>query len=160
MCTGDLKEGLAPNTDLAPDPRAQCSPNMERACGPGASRELEEPAYLERGLAVVVLQFLISTSKQKHASTAVLQREEEICLQITAHISCKGACSQGELAGVQRHGNTKSTGGGFCSLEQPGGGQMPRRCQLNLHCCKDLGRRLSRICKNLTYTHPTASDSF
>ena len=81
-------------------------------------------------------------------------------MQITAHTSSKGACSQAELAGVQRRGDTKSTGGRFCSLEQPGGGQMPGRCQLNLHCRKDLGRRLSRICKNFTYTHPTASDSF
>lgn len=127
---------------------------------PGGVAGAGGACYLERGLAVVILQFLISTSKQKHTCTAVLQREEEICLQITAHTSSKGACSQAELAGVQRRGDTKSTGGRFCSLEQPGGGQMPGRCQLNLHCRKDLGRRLSRICKNFTYTHPTASDSF
>lgn len=40
------------------------------------------------------------------------------------------------------------------------GGRWPGCCQLNLHCCKDLGQRFSKIYKNFTYIHPMASDSF
>ena len=104
--TGKLIQG--PSSKRRPRPRHLAGSSTlgdgVRARGP-ASRGLEGSAYLERGLAVVVLQFFISTSKQKHARTAVLQREEEICLQITAHTPSKGACSQGELTGVQRRGN-------------------------------------------------------
>ena len=101
--TGKLIQGPSSKRRARPRQQADTRRGM-RARGP-ASRGLGESAYLERGLAVVVLQFFISTSKQKHSRTAVLQREEEICLQITAHTFSKGACSQGELTGVQRRGN-------------------------------------------------------
>lgn len=126
-----------------------------------ASRGVDESAYLERGLAVVVLQVLISTPKQQHAGTAVLQRRKKksVCKAV-AQASSREACSQGDLTRIQRNENAKSTGGHLCSSEGPGGRWTgPGCCQLKLHCCKDFGEQLSRIYKNFKYIHPTGGDS-
>ena len=83
----------------------------------------EKSAYLEWGLAVVVLQFLISPPKKQHAGTAVLHRRKEKSVRkAVAQASSKDACSQGDLTRIQRNENARSTGGHFCSSEGPGGG--------------------------------------
>lgn len=85
----DRRSEIGSRSKHRPRPRHQAGRAAGGIAGAGGA------CYLEWGLAVVILQFLISTSKQKHTSTAVLQREEEICLQITAHTSSKGALFTG-----------------------------------------------------------------
>lgn len=117
----------------------------------------EKPADLKRGLAVVVLQFLISTPEEQHPGTAVLQRERRN-LSPGGQAFAKAAPF---LTGAHRKSGPrarKSTGGRLRPSRRPGGGQeRPARRQRKPKCRQDAGRRPSRICKK--YTHPTASDS-